>query len=120
MPRQTIRSIKINGRSLPTVFEPMYTNITVEDDGGSVDVSQSTYRNILILVRGSVDAAEITIKKGTGALATKNDLRFTVQSGESAAVLIESGRFMQTEGEDKGKFVIDCSDQCQICAFVFD
>lgn len=120
MPRQTINPIKINGKNLPVVFEPMYTNISVEDGGGSVDVSKTTYRNVLLLVRADVDQTVITIKKGTGAMATQNDLSFTVEPCKSAAVLIESGRFMQTEGEDKGKFVIDCSDQCQMCAIVFD
>lgn len=120
MSRLTIEPVEIKGRSIPTVFVPMYTNITVEDDGGVVDVSQSTYRNILLMVRAEVDRVTITIRKGTGALASSNDLSFLVESSQSAAVLIESGRFIQTEGEDKGKFVIDCSDQCKLAAFLFD
>lgn len=119
MPGATITPIEIKGRNVATEFEPMYTNVSVEEGGGVVDVSQATYRNMLLLLRSGTNNATIRIKKGTGALASSNDLTFVLHSNHSVALMLESGRFIQTEGEEKGKFVIEGDDAFQICAILF-
>ena len=120
MPRKTIRPLVILSRDKPELYDNMYTGLSVEDGGGEIDVQNINHRRLLLFVSCHVDAVTVTVKKGTGPCAASTDMKFDVESNGDAVVFLESGRYLQTEGEDRGKYVLQCSDQCGVSAILFD
>ena len=114
-----VEPIKISGRNVPTIFDKGTFNY-VSRYGDTFVVENKTNRNLLLLVRGGGSDGWVKVKKGTGALASQNDMIVEVKSGDGAAVLIESGRFMQMDGKYKGKILIEAKEQETIAVIVFD
>lgn len=120
MPRQTIVPIVISERDKPTLYDDMYTDLTVPDEGGEIDVSNINHKRLLLIVNAEGDRVFVTVKKGTGPCAASEDMKFLVEGNTDAMVFLESGRYLQTEGEDRGKYVLHCHDQCKVSAILFD
>lgn len=80
---------------------------TAAADGFTVDVSNiADHKLLLVFLNTSVDTAyDVTIKKGNGLQGTA-DLLKEVAFGKTAAVVVESGKFKNVSGTNKGKIVI--------------
>lgn len=62
---------------------------------------------------GGSSAATVTIKAGNG-YAGVNDEVFEVGSGKYMAMTIDSSRFMNISGDDKGSVILSVSAACSI------
>lgn len=78
-------------------------SIEAGTDGVKVSFENKEDARILIILEATADT-EATVKAG-GGIQAANDLTVSVKSGMNAIVL-ESGMYMQTEGEDKGTVII--------------
>ena len=116
---KNVTPIKINGRNVPTEFEGTLDNHRFQN-GGIFVVENKINRNLLLLVRVGGSAGWVKVKKGTGALASQNDMIIDVGINKSYAVLIESGRYMQMDGEYKGKILIETNEGEVITVIAFD
>lgn len=114
-----ITPIKILGRNVPTVFLSANENHTAPN-GEIFAVENKTNRNLLLLVRAGGSEGWVKVKKGNGALASQNDLIVKVDGGESATMLIESGGFMQMDGDQKGNILIEPKAEEGIAVIAFD
>lgn len=76
-------------------------------DGASVDYTNKSCGKILLLIEnGHASAAKkATIVKGDGLQSTK-DLEVSIPAGKTYAVCVESGKFMNVSGVNKGKVVV--------------
>lgn len=66
----------------------------------------------VVHVLGSA-AGTITVKAGNG-YAGVNDYAFEITSGGYTAVVLDSARFMNVTGEDRGYIVMEASAACKI------
>lgn len=80
-----------------------YGTTTDADDGFTVDVSKYADHKLLFLFQNSAASTDykVTIKKGD-ALQGVADLEETITQATVGAVVIESGKFMNVSGTDKG------------------
>ena len=82
---------------------PELQNIT---DSFRVDFTQSDDEKILIIISNSGEEATLTLKAGNGIQGTENaEQTFTISQEEKKTLVIESGKYKNVEGEDKG-FVV--------------
>lgn len=73
-------------------------------DGATFTMDEASEKTLIMLQASTADAA-VTIKAGNG-LQGVNDLTFTVASGKTKFISIESGRFKNVKGTSKGKVII--------------
>lgn len=78
--------------------------VTAGTDGAKVSFENSEDAKILIILEATAET-EATVLAGGGIQAV-NDLVLSLHSGEKSALALESGMYMQTEGENKGAVVI--------------
>ena len=71
-------------------------------DGAVIDYSDQPDGKILLLI----GTAEATIQAGDGFQSKGVNLVVPFETGKTKAVVIESGRYMQTSGANKGKILI--------------
>lgn len=105
----------------------MSTAITTTGLVGTVDATDGAYftmtgqdGKVLILLQASTADASVSIKAGNGIQGVK-DYTFTVASGKTQIITIESGRFKNVTGANKGKVIITytgASAVLKACVFV--
>ncbi len=74
----------------------------VEADGALVPMGAD--QKMLILITATAETTA-TVKSGDGIQATE-DLEISIASGKTAAVSVESGKFLITKGENKGNVLV--------------
>lgn len=67
----------------------------------------------VIHFKGGANASDITVKAGNG-YAGVNDYVFSVGASKYMAVVLDSARFMNVTGADRGYIVIQSSAACDI------
>lgn len=77
-------------------------------EGASIDyTNKSDGRILLMITNGNSSAAKkATILKGN-ALQGVEDLEISIPSGKTYGIVIESGKFANVSGDNKGKVVIE-------------
>ena len=78
-------------------------------DGAAVDFGAADQKIVLILQNGSAAEKTATIQAGNGIQGVK-DLNITLAASETKFIHLESGRFMQMTGANKGKVLIKGTD----------
>ncbi len=75
-------------------------------DGAEIRLDGHDERSVLLVHNNSSTAAsEITVEAGNG-LQGVSDLVYSVAAGEVALIVLESGKFKNVSGDDKGKVII--------------
>lgn len=74
-------------------------------DGAEFAMEERDDKYLLLIQNGATSAKEITIKAGNGIQGV-NDLTHTLGASSFTFVQIESGRFKNVTGPDKGKVII--------------
>lgn len=89
----------------------MPTAATVAKTDGALVTFDKDDQKILLLLKNNVTNATHTavIKAGNG-LQGVTDLEVTLDGGAEACVVVESGRFMDVSGDNKGKVNIVSKD----------
>lgn len=89
----------------------MPTAVTVAKGDGALVTFDKDDQKILLLLKNNVSGATHTavIKAGNG-LQGVSDLEVTLDGGAEACVVVESGRFMDVSGDNKGKVNIVSKD----------
>jgi hypothetical protein len=89
----------------------MPTAATVAKTDGALVTFDKDDQKILLLLKNNVSNATHTavIKAGNG-LQGVSDLEVTLAGGAEACVVVESGRFMDVSGDNKGKVNIVSKD----------
>lgn len=89
----------------------MPTAATVAKTDGALVTFDKDDQKILLLLKNNVSNATHTavIKAGNG-LQGVSDLEVTLARGAEACVVVESGRFMDVSGDNKGKVNIVSKD----------
>lgn len=77
-------------------------------DTGAVDYTKNDGKTIIFLRNTGSSSVTTTFLKGTGLQAV-NDMQIEVKAGEVRLVNLESGKFKQTAGENKGKVLFSVS-----------
>ena len=87
------------------------TAATVAKTDGALVTFDKDDQKILLLLKNNVSNATHTavIKAGNG-LQGVSDLEVTLNGGAEACVVVESGRFMDVSGDNKGKVNIVSKD----------
>lgn len=85
-----------------------FSAATTAADGFLVNMSGVADHKLLLLFQNtnaSTTDRKVTIKKGN-ALQGVSDIEATVGAGKIATVVVESGRFVNASGDNKGKMLI--------------
>lgn len=93
---------------------------TVDATDGAHFTLDDSSDKVLLMLQGATADASVTIKAGNGIQGV-NDLTFTVASGKTKLICIESGRFKNMSGANKGKVIITytgASAVLKACVFV--
>lgn len=85
------------------ILEQVAIDVT---EGASIDYSnKSDGRILLMLTNGDTDDKKATILKGN-SLQGVEDLEITIPAGKTYGIVIESGKFANVAGDNKGKVII--------------
>ena len=93
----------------------MVTALTAE--GGSIDWNFGDQKAILLVQNTGSAPVSVTVKAGGGIQGTA-DLTFSVTNAQYTFLGLESGRFKQVAGDDKGKIIITGSADIKVAVFV--
>lgn len=87
-----------------------FNTVSATSDSFVVDVAQSTNRKVFFIADNSAGSAEatVTVKAGDN-VAGVNDLELKVKNGEIGFFQIDTNAYMNANGENRGKVVIDVS-----------
>lgn len=82
--------------------------------GDAVEVA-ANFKDLqtILLFTGGEAASTITIKAGNGYSGV-NDLTFTLGAGTFVAMVVDSARFANVTGAQRGKIVIESSAACSL------
>lgn len=107
MPRTVITPVKLeNYNEFSQAVSKASLTQAVDASEGAEFVMRERDDKYLILIENSNEAAKtVTIKAGNG-LQGVADLTHSVEASSCALVALESGRFKNVSGADKGKVVI--------------
>lgn len=86
-------------------------------DGAEFVMSGADHKYLVYITNGASSAKAATVKAGNGLQGTA-DISVTLGAGKSTFVALESGRFKNVTGADKGKVVIT-GDSADIKVAVF-
>lgn len=77
-------------------------------DGASVDYTGKSDGRILMMFNNGneSDSKKVTILKGN-ALQGVEDLEISIPAGKTYGIVIESGKFVNVSGDNKGKVIIN-------------
>lgn len=64
---------------------------------------------VLLVLESTGGEADVTVKKGDSVMAAGSDLIVHVGAGEKLALTLESGRYLVTSGENKGRVLFAAS-----------
>ena len=81
---------------------PEATTATSAEDGLAFDYTGREDGRILLILAG---ASTATVKAGNG-LQGVEDLEVTIPSGGQAVLVVESGKYVNVFGENKGKVIV--------------
>ena len=74
-------------------------------DGAEFVMSGADHKYLVYITNGASSAKAVTVKAGNGLQGTA-DISVSLGAGKSTYVSLESGRFKNVTGADKGKVVI--------------
>lgn len=84
--------------------------LAITTEGVAIDYDNKSCGKILILIANSGEGPKkATIVKGNSLQGTE-DLEVSVANSKTVAIVIESGKFENVSGENKGKVVIKGED----------
>lgn len=88
--------------------------------GVTIDYSNKSCGKILLIIANSGDASKkATIVKGDSLQGTE-DLEISVTNDKSVGIVIESGKFENISGENKGKVIIKGEDDTSLTVQVVE
>lgn len=106
MARSTVTVMKARDVNTPAEVGT-YSGMLVtpnSTDGAEVTLGKD-HKTVLLLVNDTSGAASATVKAGNG-LAGVNDLTVTLAAGKYTILTLDSARFVNAYGPDKGKVII--------------
>lgn len=94
--------------------------VAVKIAGVTVDYENKSCGKILLIIsNGGSAAKKATIAKGNSLQGTE-DLEISVTNGKSVGIVIESGKFENVSGDNKGKVVIKGEDDTSLTVQVVE
>ena len=88
--------------------------VAISTEGVTVDYSNRSCGKILLIIANTGEGEKkATIEKGDSLQGTE-DLEVTVTNSKSVALVIESGKFENVSGDNKGKVVIKGEDEASL------
>lgn len=94
--------------------------VAIKMVGVTVDYeNKSCGKILLIIANGGSAAKKATIVKGDSLQGTE-DLEISVTNGKSIGIVIESGKFENVSGDNKGKVVIKGEDDTSLTVQVVE
>ena len=88
---------------------------SVSTDGGYMTWDESDDKLVLLLEAAAL--ATVTVQAG-GGIQGVNDLSVSVPAGGSVLLALESGRFKQVSGSNKGRLVLDTTAAVSVTPIV--
>ena len=79
-------------------------NWTSLNEGATFDVPKGD--NGIVLMVKAYEGGSVYVRKGDGPMAGKDKV-LSLSTDDVLLFYLESGRYMQTEGENRGKIVVD-------------
>ena len=77
-------------------------------DGAEIDYSGRDDKMLIVLMNATESTVTVTVKAGNGIQGVC-DLKIELAGDASAVLALESGRFKNVSGEDKGKVILATS-----------
>ena len=94
--------------------------VAIKMAGVTVDYENKSCGKILLIIsNGGSAAKKATIVKGNSLQGTE-DLEISVTNGKSVGLVIESGKFENVSGDNKGKVVIKGEDDTSLTVQVVE
>lgn len=106
-------NVPLNG----AVKIPATVAITAPADGAIVAYDNADHKVLLMIKNNGAASQNATIKKGN-TIQGVTDLVLAIPTGETHCVVIESGRFVNVSGPNKGKIQIIGATDIQVAAIV--
>ena len=78
--------------------------------GARIDFSGKEDARILVLLENAAGAAKTATVKAGGGIQGVSDLSVPLSANAKLAIVLESGAYVQTEGDNKGHVVVTGSD----------
>ena len=105
MARVTIPVHEMDKMNEAYAFEISDAGVIDTAEGAEIDYSARDDKMVVIMTNSGGSAAKVTVKAGNGIQGV-NDLEIEVQPDASAVLTLESGRFKNVSGPDKGKVIM--------------
>lgn len=86
-------------------------------DGAAVAFDKADHKILILLQNTAEEAKSGSILAGNGIQGT-NDLSFVLEAGQQYCTVVESGRFVNTSGPNKGSVIISGADDSILAACV--
>lgn len=94
--------------------------VAIKTTGVTVDYENKSCGSILLLVANTgSEAKKLTIVKGN-SLQGVEDLEVSVTNGTTVGIVVESGKFINVSGENKGKVVLKSEDDTSLTVQVVE
>ena len=93
---------------------PAAVVMTNAADGCAVDYTGKEDGKVLLILEASAEATA-KILAGNGLQGTE-DLEIALASGDKKCIVVESGKFVNVYGENKGKLIINGSTSVKVAA----
>lgn len=88
--------------------------IVVKTTGAVIDYENKSCDKILLLItNGGAAAKKLTIVKGDSLQGTE-DMEISVANGVTLGVVVESGKFENVTGDNRGKVVVKSEDDTSL------
>lgn len=95
---------KRNDLTVPVTSAALFTAIDAAD-GGAFDMDGRDDKTVIFVQNAATSAKTVTFKAGNGIQGVC-DLEASVPASSTVPVVLDSGRFKNVSGEDKGKVII--------------
>ncbi len=106
MARSTVNVMKVRDVNTPAAVGTYSAMLTAPNstDGAEVTLGKD-HKTILLLVNDGSSQATATIKAGNG-IGGANDLTVTLAAGKYTILVLDSSRFKNVSGNDRGKVIV--------------
>ena len=95
---------------------PAATAMTSATDGCTVDYTGKEDGKILLILESTAEATvKAKILAGNGLQGTE-DLEITLASGDKKCIVVESGKFVNVYGDNKGKLIVNGGTAIKVAA----
>ena len=89
-------------------FSEIENEVAIDTASGAYVPMGADHKMLILITNDGSESANATVKAGTGIQATE-DVTVSVAANKTAAISVESGKFLIVEGDNAGSVLVTAS-----------